>query len=204
MFAFLTGLGLAGAAGLNAYIPILVVGLLGRYTELVVLPGDFSWMGNGWVLAGLSVLLAAEMVLDKVPVVDSINDAVMTLVRPAAGGAATAATAAAGNLDAGLGTDLASLQEHSWLSWVPGVLVALAVHVLKTLVRPIANTGTLGAAAPMLSTAEDGLSLGLSLLALLAPVLAFLLLLALLYVAFRLLRRIRRGRRSPAPGRGRP
>lgn len=198
MFAFLTGLGLAAAAGLNAYIPILVVGLLGRYTELVVLPGEFSWMGDGRVLAGLAVLLAAEMVLDKVPLVDSINDAVMTLVRPAAGGAATAATTAAAGLDSGLGTDLASLQEHSWLSWVPGVLMALTVHVLKTLVRPIANTGTAGTAAPVLSTAEDGLSLGLSLLAVLAPVLALLLLLALLYITFRLLRRIRR-KRPPAP-----
>jgi len=194
MFAFLTGLGLAGAAGLNAYIPILVVGLLGRYTGLVALPEEFSWMGNGWVLAGLAVLLAAETVLDKVPLVDSVNDAVMTLVRPAAGGAATAATAAAADLDAGLGTDLASLQEHSWLSWVPGVLVALAVHVLKTLVRPIANTGTAGTAAPVLSTAEDGLALGLSLLAVLAPVLALLLLLAVLYAAFRIIRRLRRGR----------
>ncbi|GAA0966821.1 DUF4126 domain-containing protein [Actinocorallia libanotica] len=200
MFAFLTGLGLAGAAGLNAYIPILVVGLLGRYTDLVVLPGEFSWMGNGWVLAGLAVLLAAEMVLDKVPLVDSVNDAVMTLVRPAAGGAATAATAAAADLDAGLGTGLAALQEHTWLSWVPGVLTALAVHVLKTLVRPIANTGTAGTAAPVLSTAEDGLSLGLSLLAVLAPVAGLLLLLALLYAAFRLVRRIRRRRRAPASG----
>ncbi|WP_106398575.1 DUF4126 domain-containing protein [Actinocorallia populi] len=200
MFAFLTGLGLAGAAGLNAYIPILVVGLLGRYTGLVVLPAEFSWMGNGWVLAGLSVLLAAEMVLDKVPLVDSVNDAVMTLVRPAAGGAAAAATAAAADLDAGLGTGLAPLQEHTWLSWVPGVLMALAVHVLKTVVRPIANTGTAGTAAPVLSTAEDGLSLGLSLLAVLAPALVLLLLPALLYTAFRLLRRARRRKRAPAPG----
>src|SRR4051794_32563371 len=96
MLAFLTGLGLASAAGLNAYIPILVVGFLARYTDLVDLPSQFSWMSGGWALTVVSLLCAAEVVLDKVPLVDSANDMVQTFVRPAAGGAVMAASTAAG------------------------------------------------------------------------------------------------------------
>ena len=38
MFEVLTGAGLAAAAGLNAYIPLLAIGLLSRFTDLVSLP----------------------------------------------------------------------------------------------------------------------------------------------------------------------
>src|SRR5919198_3449923 len=100
MLASLTALGLSAAAGLNAYIPLLLVGLLARYTDVVTLPQSSAWLENGYVLVVLAVLLAAEMVLDKVAVVDHVNDAIQTFIRPTAGGAIFAATAAAGQVDA--------------------------------------------------------------------------------------------------------
>ncbi len=78
----LTGTGLAASAGLNAYIPMLAMGLLARYTEVINLPSGWQWLSNGWVIAILTVLLAIEVVADKVPVVDHINDMVQTVVRP--------------------------------------------------------------------------------------------------------------------------
>lgn len=84
MFEVLTGTGLAASAGLNAYIPLLILGLLGRYTDLIDLPSGWTWLGNGWVILIMAVLLAVEMVADKVPVVDHINDMVQTVVRPTA------------------------------------------------------------------------------------------------------------------------
>lgn len=42
----LTGLGLATAAGLNAYIPLLALGLLSRFTDLVSLPHGYGWLEN--------------------------------------------------------------------------------------------------------------------------------------------------------------
>ncbi|MDX6742985.1 DUF4126 domain-containing protein [Actinocorallia sp. A-T 12471] len=194
MFAFLTGLGLAGAAGLNAYIPILVVGVLARYGDVVVLPESFAWMANGWALTALAVLLVAEIVLDKVPVVDSVNDAVMTFVRPAAGGAVMAASTAAERLDASLGTGAKVLMDQSWVGWVLGIGMALTVHGAKSTVRPVANAGTLGTAAPVLSTTEDVFSLGLSFVAILAPVVGIILVLLLLAVAVRLVLRAKRRR----------
>ncbi|HEX2773123.1 MAG TPA: DUF4126 family protein, partial [Micromonosporaceae bacterium] len=88
MLELLTGTGLAASAGLNAYIPLLLVGLLNRYTSLVELPSGWQWLSNGWVIGILVVLLAIEVVADKVPVVDHVNDAVQTFVRPTAGGLA--------------------------------------------------------------------------------------------------------------------
>src|SRR5690349_19563738 len=84
----LTGLGLATSAGLNAYIPLLAIGLLARYTDLITLPSNWAWMENGWTLAIVAVLLAIEFVADKVPVVDHVNDVIQTFVRPTAGGLA--------------------------------------------------------------------------------------------------------------------
>ena len=80
---FLTAMGLSSAAGLNAYIPMLALGLLDRFTGLVDLPQGWEWLSNGWMLTILTGLLVLEIIADKVPVVDSINDGVQTLIRPA-------------------------------------------------------------------------------------------------------------------------
>ena len=85
MLASLTGLGLSAAAGLNAYIPLLLVGVLARFTDVITLPEPYRWIQSGWAIAIVSVLLAAELILDKVAVVDHVNDVVQTLVRPTVG-----------------------------------------------------------------------------------------------------------------------
>ncbi|RFU40468.1 DUF4126 domain-containing protein [Actinomadura logoneensis] len=190
MLAILTGLGLSTAAGLNAYIPVLLVGLIARYTDVLHLPDTFSWLTNGWVLTGLALLLGTELILDKVPVVDTVNDAVQTFVRPAAGGAAFAATDAAARADSST-----FMHDHPWIGWVLGIAVALLVHTTKATVRPVVNAGTLGTGAPVVSVVEDVASLGMSLLAILAPVLALVALVAFAYVTLRLWRRARRRRR---------
>ena len=82
----LTGLGLATASGLNAYIPLLALGLLSRFTDLITLPHGWVWLENGWVMAIVAVLLVIEIVADKIPALDSVNDAIQTFVRPTSGG----------------------------------------------------------------------------------------------------------------------
>jgi uncharacterized protein DUF4126 len=190
MLAVLTSLGLSAAAGLNAYIPMLVVGLLDRYTDLVRLPSEFGLLTNGWVLMLLTVLLAAEVVLDKVAVVDSVNDAIQTVVRPAAGGAVFAATDAAGRFDSS-----PFMQHNPWIGWVLGIAVALVVHLTKASVRPVVNAGTAGTGAPVVSAVEDAVSLGMSVVAIVAPILALIAFLIFGFAAFRLVRRVRAWRR---------
>lgn len=198
MLVALTGIGLSAAAGLNAYIPFLVVALLARFTDLVTLPDGLAWMESGWTIAIGTVLLLADVVLDKVPAVDTVNDAVQTFIRPATGGIVFAATSAAHELEGS-----AWVQDNPWLPVVAGIVVAGLVHAGKATARPVVNAGTGGLGAPVVSTIEDGASIGLSLVAVLVPALVLVLIL-LLVVALVLLLRRRRSRRRPGTQDGRP
>jgi hypothetical protein len=186
----LTGFGLATAAGLNAYIPLLALGLLSRFTDLVTLPHGWAWLENGWVMTIVAALLVVEIVADKVPALDSINDAVQTFVRPTAGGivfgSGTAAQTSA-VVDPG-----AFAQSGQWIPVVIGVVTALVVSLTKSTVRPAANVATAGMAAPVLSTVEDIASVGLVFLAILVPVLVLVAVFALVWAVVRIVRRRRR------------
>jgi len=193
MLASLTGLGLSAAAGLNAYIPLLLVGLLARFTDVIVLPEPYRWIQGGWALGVVSVLLVAELVLDKVAVVDHVNDVVQTLVRPTVGGVIFAATSAAEQAEASTW-----MREHPWVGVLLGVVVAGAVHAAKATARPLVNASTVGTATPVVSAVEDAASLGMSLVAVFLPVLVVVVVLLLGWAAFAVVRRARRRRRSPA------
>ncbi len=99
MIAALTGSGLAAAAGLNAYIPFLLVAVIARTTEVIELPAEYLWVQSDWAILVGAVLLFTELVLDKIPVVDHLNDLVSTVIRPTVGGLIFSATSSAQNLD---------------------------------------------------------------------------------------------------------
>ncbi len=185
----LTGLGLAAAAGLNAYIPLLALGLLARFSELVTLPPAWAWLENGWVMAIVAVLLAVEVVADKVPALDSVNDTVQTFVRPTSGGIVFGSGTAAQT--AAVTDPAAFAQSGQWIPVAVGVVVALVVSLTKSTVRPAANVATAGTAAPLLSTLEDIVSVVLVVLAILLPVLVLVAGVALGWAAARLIRRRR-------------
>ena len=189
-----TGFGLATASGLNAYIPLLAMGLLGRFTNLVTLPHGWSWLENGWVMGIVAVLLVVEIVADKVPALDSINDTIQTFVRPTSGGivfgSGTAAQTAAVT-DPG-----AFASSGQWIPVVIGAVTALVVSLTKSTVRPVANVATGGLAAPVLSTLEDVTSVGLVIIAVVLPVLVLVVLAALFWAAVALLRRRKRRKAS--------
>lgn len=187
MFSALTGLGLSTAAGLNAYIPLLVVGVLSNITDAVKLPDGYDWLSNWGVLGVIALLLAAEFVLDKVPAVDTVNDVIQTAIRPASGGVVFSATSAAAELD-----NSTWMAENPWIGWVLGIVMALAVHLLKTAARPVVNTTTAGTGAPVASVAEDSGALGLSLVAIFAPILVVLALILLALIAWWVIKRVRR------------
>ncbi|EKA62712.1 hypothetical protein B277_00800 [Janibacter hoylei PVAS-1] len=195
MIAALTGMGLSAAAGLNAYIPFLVVALLARFTDVVVLPTGFEWMESWWAIGIGAVLLLTEVTLDKVPAVDSVNDAVQTFIRPSMGGLMGAATAGASTLD-----ESTWMQDNAWVGVLLGVVISGLVHAGKTAARPVVNVGTAGFGAPVVSTAEDGASIGIALVAVFVPVLVVLVLIALtamlvwVFTAWRRLRRRRQAR----------
>jgi uncharacterized protein DUF4126 len=196
MIAALTGSGLAAAAGLNAYIPFLLVAVLARATDVIKLPPDYAWVQSNWAIGVGAVLLFTELVLDKIPVVDHLNDGVATLIRPTVGGLIFSATSSAENLD-----NSQWMQDNPWLGAILGVLVAGLTHGTKAVLRPAVNVSTAGTGAPVISTLEDFASVGLSLAAIFAPVLVIFFLVLLVWAVYRLSRWLirRRRRRVAAP-----
>lgn len=177
MLATLTGLGLSAAAGLNAYIPFLIVALVARFTDFVTLPAELSWIASPWAIAIAAILCFADFFIDKVPALDSINDAISTVIRPATGGLIFAASTAAEDFE----EHSALMTQNPWIGIVLGVVVALTVHGGKTISRPVLNTATGGLAAPVASGAEEGFSLVMSLTAIFIPILVifFLIIIAI-------------------------
>lgn len=182
----ITGLGLAVAAGLNAFIPLMVAGLLVRF-DVISFGESYDVLGSTPALIIIGVLLAVELVADKIPAVDSVNDAVQTFIRPASGAVLFGAAAAG-----------ADWQWAQALAVITGLLTALGVHSTKAATRPVINVATAGVGAPVASVVEDGFSLGLALAALLAPLIALVILVGLAWFAFWTIRRVR-GRRAARP-----
>ena len=198
MIEIVTGVVLAASAGLNAYIPLLGLGLLSRFTELVQLPAGWAWLENEWSLGVIGVLLLVEVLVDKVPALDTINDVLQTIIRPASGGMVFAA--GAGSDTVAVSDPAAFIGSDQIWPVVIGVGIALVPHVLKAVARPILNVLTGGAGAAVSSTLEDLGAIALTLLAVVAPVLGLLLLGITVFALVRRLRRAMRERRERRAG----
>jgi hypothetical protein len=156
--------GLSASAGLNAYIPLLVVGVLAHYTDLIQLREPWDLLANPWILILLGILLIIEMLADKLPAVNHINDAIQTFIRPAAGAIAFAAS-----------TDVIH-GINPVLALACGLLVAGSVHVVKSAaVRPLVTATTAGAGNVPVSIAEDLTATVVSFLSIVLPVLMAIL-----------------------------
>jgi hypothetical protein len=175
----LTGLGLSGAAGLNAWLPAFAGALLTRL-GVVELGEPFDELSRTPALVVLGVLTAADFVGDKVPAVDHVLHAVGTVIAPLSG-----TVLFTGETDASLA-----------VSAVAGGSTAGAIHAARAALRPLSTAATLGVANPVLSLLEDLGSATLVLLAFVVPVLAVLTLVALVAAALVAWRRRRRRRAS--------
>lgn len=194
MLEILTGTGLSFAAGLNAYIPLLTIGLASRFLDFVQLPDGWAWLSNPWVLIIIGVLLVIEIIADKIPAVDSVNDWLQTIIRPASGGIVfgSGSTSTTALVD----DPAAFFASNQWVPIVAGILIALCVHGTKAASRPVINAMTLGLGAPAISAAEDVGSVGLSLSALLLPLLVVIIIAAIIVGFVLIFRRGLRARRE--------
>ena len=178
----LAAFGLSGAAGLNAWIPLLVAGLLERAGQLELAePYDVIATTPGLIVLG--VLFALDFVGDKVPAVDSLLHAVGSVVHPAAGAIVFAAPTEAP-------TDIPSL-----VLFALGAGMAGSLHATRATIRPASTTLTAGAGNPVLSFGEDVTSAVLSVVAVLAPLVGLVLLIVVAVAAVLWWRRVARARR---------
>ncbi|MCA9992709.1 MAG: DUF4126 domain-containing protein [Ardenticatenaceae bacterium] len=182
--------GLSTSAGLNAYIPLLVVALAAHFPvnePLLKLSEPYDLLGSTWVILVLLILLTIEMLVDKVPAVDSLNDIIQTFIRPAAGAVLFAA-------NAHVITDISPV-----LALLAGLLLAGGVHTVKGVVRPAVTASTAGTGNWLVSLVEDIIAFFVSVFSLLLPILAALGLMVLFTLLFIFWRR-RRQRQTMAFG----
>jgi Domain of unknown function (DUF4126) len=149
-------MGFSFAAGINLYATVAILGLAKRY-GWVALPEQFSVFDHDIVIAAALVLYVIEFVADKVPWVDSMWDAVHTVIRPVGGAVIAVAT---------LGD--ASPAVEGLVALLGGSLAA-GTHFTKAGTRAAANTSPEPFSNWFLSLAEDIFVIGLATLALKYP-----------------------------------
>ncbi|TLM98435.1 MAG: DUF4126 domain-containing protein [Actinobacteria bacterium] len=154
----LSAVGLAIPAGLNAYIPLLGLAIAQRL-DVVSLRAPFDQLGSWWAILLITALLAIEIVADKVPAVDHVNDVLQTVVRPVTG--AIVMVAASGQAG----------ENYPLVMVAFGILLAGGVHAVKASARPVVNAATGGLGAPVASTAEDVFAAGSTFVAIVLPAL---------------------------------
>jgi hypothetical protein len=178
VLALLTGVGLAAASGLRAFLPLLAVGLASRAGWLDLRPGS-EWLASDLALWALGTAAVLEIAGDKFPVVDHALDALGTVVRPAAAWVATFA--------------VLSHWPAPWPALFASIFGAgaLALQIAKAKARLTSTALTLGHGNPVLSFAEDAGATTLLVLAIAAPIVGALVAIAGVVVVVMLLRRKR-------------
>ena len=174
------GIGLAACAGLRAWLPLLLAGLLARAGVLELGP-SFRFIASNQALILFGVATVVEILGDKIPAVDHTLDALSTVLRPAAG----------------------SLLVASVLWRVPDPLTALALgvavgaptalvpHAAKSALRAASTAFTGGLANPLLSLLEDLAAVLVFVFTIVLPVAVALV---IILVAVLLVRRLSRRR----------
>jgi hypothetical protein len=188
-------LGFSFAAGINLYATVAILGLASRY-GWVALPEQFRVFDNDVVIGAALVMYVVEFVADKVPWVDSMWDAVHTVIRPAGGALIAVAT---------LGEASPAVEG---LAALLGGTLAAGSHFTKAGTRAVANTSPEPFSNWVLSISEDVFAIGLGFVALKYPTLAALVVVAavVLMVVFAawivkaVRRRWSREQRAPVPG----
>jgi uncharacterized membrane protein len=151
------GVGLAAPAGLNAFIPLLIVGLADRISDDLDLGRPYDFLSSSTGIVIVLLLLTIEIVVDKIPRADHFNDLVQSAVRPAAG---AVLVMAAVNEDETV---------HPLVAMLIGLVIAGAVHWYKTMKRPAITIQTRGVGNPFVSMVEDAIATFTALLAVIVP-----------------------------------
>lgn len=163
LLSIFSAFGLSFSAGLNAYIPLFVIGMVAHYKpDLLDLGKPYNVLADPWVLVLLGILIIIEFLADKIPAINHANDILQTFTRPLAGAIAFAATT-------GVITNL-----HPVIALACGLVVAGSVHVAKSaVVRPAVTATTGGAGNVPVSMLEDFVASVLSLLSVIIPIIIF-------------------------------
>jgi hypothetical protein len=176
-------LGAGFSSGLNLYATIATLGLLQRF-DVIHLPVSLQVLSHPWVVGIAIALYLIEFFADKIPYIDTVWDAIHTVIRPPA--AALLAYSASGGVP----------PEWRWGAALLAGGVALTSHGTKASARAAVNASPEPFSNWTLSFGEDALAVWLTWMATVHPrativVVAMLTALAA-FVLFHLFRFLRR------------
>ncbi len=185
---------LGWASGIRLYAVLFITGAAG-FMGWVPLPSGLQVLQHPAALWASGLMVALEFLADKVPLVDSLWDALHTVIRIPAGAALAAAT---------LGADGPAV---AWVAALLGGTLAATAHTAKLATRAAVNTSPEPFSNVGVSLAEDGFVVFMLWLAVAHPLwfaAALLLTLAvavvLIVVLFRFLRAVVRRFVNLSPG----
>ncbi len=174
------GLCLAGATGFRVFLPLCLLSWAARL-DILPLNGSFEWLSSNAALITFTVAVILEFIGDKFPVVDHALDAIGIFVKPVVGALIMAAPLV--TLDPLIACVVGA---------VAGGSIAGGIGLAKAKGRLVANTATLGFAAPVISVIEDILTVLLSVMAIIFPVVALAgVIVLVVFISMRILRRRR-------------
>lgn len=177
----LTTIGLALPAGLNAWIPLLILALSDRFTNQIELAEPYDFISSTPGIVIILLLLPIELIADKVPGVDHINDLIHTFIRPAVGAFVGASIADA------------SQDFNTVAAALVGLVGAGATHAVKMSSRPVITVTTGGLGNPLASMVEDAIAGITAMIAVFVPILLILLLPVVCITMLMIWRRLRHG-----------
>jgi len=184
ILALVAAIGLSSTAGLRAVATLFAIGVVSDVNingqPLVPLQPNFHVLGSTPMLILLGVLTIVEIVIDKAPGLDHLNDIIQTVVRPVVGAVIVA------------GTANTLSDKNVWIAAAVGAVLAFAVHATKSTTRVATTATTAGVGNPIVSVLEDLLTVGSivlvvaakSLAILISPILGIILLGAVVVLAF--------------------
>lgn len=171
------GIALAACAGLRAFLPLLVVGIAGRFANFQLSEG-YQWLSSDGALITFAITVIAETLADKVPVLDHVLDTVGMVIKPAVG------TMVAASMFVHLAPFPATL-----LGLAVGGTIATSVGLAKAKVRILSSLTTGTVLNPVLSFVEDLVATVIAAVALIAPFLALTFIVGIVIYAVRRLHR---------------
>lgn len=172
------GVSLSACAGIRAFLPLLVMGILQQLGYLQVTP-SFQWIGSTPALVVFGTAAFVEILCDKLPLLDNAIDTLGTFIKPIAG------TILFAGVLIGIDPLLALV-----FGIITGGSVSEIIHLQKASIRGGSTVVTSGIANPILSLAEDvAASIGI-VFAYFLPVIFFCFVMISLIIAFRMFNKI--------------
>ena len=166
---------LTTSAGVRALIPLVAVSFA-VHLGYVHPPEPLGWLGSTTVTVVLLAVAFAEILADKVPLLDHALHFMQVATKPAAAAILVAGVAHPQNHDVLIGL------------MVLGALNALGIHTVTSSIRLGSTATTGGLGNPVLSATEDVAATGTTLLAFIAPFAAAAIALLLVLILTRVLR----------------